>query len=813
MEGMNWIRIGGIAALVLGSVYVLLPTFLGDTAAEIASKASSVQTTASAPAVDLDFEVDVTDGDAAAVGEALKARLEQASIAVSRVTPDGARIEVALQAGGNTDVARKLAAIQGERAVYAPDQVTTLPPPGQAPPGAASQGVLDALTTLPKLDTTYWSGVLATLADTPVPEGAAAGWEITGVERTDQGTVVTTTGSAPDGLRILALDGASQAIVLPTGKVVPLAEGTAGAVVLGALQAGPLPGSVTVVPEEAPTIAADDTPAGEAEEVPSNVPPWLAGILPDTRIPLGLDLQGGIDLTLQVELDEAILGQSSRDITYLKDAAAKEGLIVESVRRAPDAPVIEITTDAELSDVRTFVAGRLQDYTYYETDGRTHRFEMTDLRQEEVRTQAVEQVLETLRKRVDATGVKEPAIVKKGGGRINVQLPGMVDVEAASKAIGTTAVLEFRMVNHEFDDALLEQILDAAQEQMPEDQFFDDDLLNRWLWDTKRLDPDSIILWSEPGNEKQLLYASNSWPRKRTDEGVPLEAAPNVLHIDVPLTGNDVNDAGVSFDPQTNVAGVSLEFKPRGGQIFCDLTAEAVGKNFAIILDNIVRSAPRINERICGGAARISMDSATDPMAESQNLSLVLRTGALDAPVVIASVRQVGASLGADSIRQGTTGAAVGGIIVLVFMALWYRMAGVIADFALVVNVMLILAALAALGATLTLPGIAGIALTMGMAVDANIIIYERIREELRLGVQPRKAVDVGFEKAVVAVLDANITTAIAGIVLFSYGTGPIKGFAVTLLFGIVTTLVSALFVTRTVMELVTRSSSARLRI
>ena len=222
---------------------------------------------------------------------------------------------------------------------------------------------------------------------------------------------------------------------------------------------------------------------------------------------------------------------------------------------------------------------------------------------------------------------------------------------------------------------------------------------------------------------------------------------------------------------------------------------------------------PRINERICGGAASIEMGSALDPLKESQQLATVLRTGALDASVVVASVRQVGASLGADSIRQGSLGAIVGCAIVLVFMALWYRTAGLIANIALVANVLMVLAALAATGATLTLPGIAGIALTVGMSVDANIIIYERIREELKLGVQPRKAVDTGFEKAVVAVLDANITTAIAGIVLFSYGTGPIKGFAVTLLIGIVTTLVSALFITRTVMDVVTRNSSARLRI
>ena len=278
------------------------------------------------------------------------------------------------------------------------------------------------------------------------------------------------------------------------------------------------------------------------------------------------------------------------------------------------------------------------------------------------------------------------------------------------------------------------------------------------------------------------------------------------------LTGNDVNNARVGWD-QNNQPYVSMEFKPRGSQTFCEVTTANVQKQFAIILDDTIRSIPQIREPICGGAASIEMGASVNPLKEAQTLALVLRTVALGAPVVLAQVRQVGASLGQESIQKGSIATVVGGIIVLLFMIGWYRSAGMIANIALIVNVLLVLSCLALFGATLTLPGIAGIALTIGMAVDANIIIYERIREELRLGVHPRKAVDVGFDKAVVAVLDANITTAIAGVVLFSYGTGPIKGFAVTLLIGIVTTLVTALFVTRTLLELITRSSAARLRI
>ena len=517
-------------------------------------------------------------------------------------------------------------------------------------------------------------------------------------------------------------------------------------------------------------------------------------------------------MTLQVELDQAVMGQVSRDSLYLKDAAAKEGIVLESVRRAPSEPILELTTDSDLSGVTNFMA---DGWAITSTSRRMAGPTASRCGTSGNSRSRLRRWTRSWRRFASAwtrPGTKEPSIVKKGGGRINVQLPGATDVQSAVDLFVRTAVLEFRMVDHEFDPAYLEQILTSAQAQMDPEKFLDDLQLNDWLWKEKLLDPDTIILFSEPGNELQW-ESSKLWLRAIGLDGAELEASPYALRNAVPLTGNDVNDAQVSFDQQTGAARVILEFKPRGGNVFCDLTGEAVGKRFAIILDNVVHSAPNIRERICGGSASIEMGSATDPMAESQQLATVLRTGALDASVVVASVRLVGASLGADSIRRGTQGAIVGALIVLLFMAAWYRSSGLIADFALVVNVMMMLAALAATGATLTLPGIAGIALTVGMAVDANIIVYERIREELRLGVPPRKAVDVGFDKALVAVLDANITTAIAGIVLFSYGTGPIKGFAVTLLIGIATTLVSALFITRTVMELVTRSSAARLRI
>ncbi len=807
MESMNWLRLGAIAALVLGSIYVLLPTALQDEASQIAAFEEHAGLQEDAGRVPLT----VARGDRDAVLDALVERLSVAGVTVDGIEAEGEADIVVRPGETATDAITSLIGPRSQAVLVdlgafeveavdgdaLPENVATVLTEAKVSPDAQTE--LAAVRRAVSLD----DAGLAALPTRPV-----TGLE---VETTEEGTTLTAvlglTDEASTALvRVLLVEGVPVAAVLKDDVTIALDEEARPA--LAKLVS--LEGVVETKRGRASDSEGDELVAAPAE---SNVPAWLLNILPDTKLNLGLDLQGGIDLTLQVELDTAILNQAKRDTQGLVDRAREDDLTIASVTRQFSEPVLEFVTDEPLGDLTAFVRKQLGiDYQYIESDGNTHRFEMTDERRAEVADQSMSQVLETLRKRIDATGVKEPSIVQKGSGRINVQLPGLEDPRVAIDVIQQAAVLEFHMVDMEFDDSVLEEMVDAAQDELPESQFFDDELLNRWLHDTGRLDPELIVLWSEPGNEEQWSGAVDIWPRKRTTEGTVLEAAPMVLFDRVDLTGNDINNAAVGFD-QNNQAGVSIDFKPRGGQVFCDLTKEAVGKRFAIVLDDIIMSAPSIRERICGGSARIDMNASIDPLAESKALALVLRTGALDAPVVVASVNKVGSSLGADAIAQGTEGAVVGALIVLVLMALWYRTSGLIADFALAVNILMVLAGLASFGATLTLPGIAGIALTVGMAVDANIIIYERIREELRLGVQPRKAVDVGFEKAVVAVLDANITTAIAGVVLYSYGTGPIKGFAVTLLIGIGTTLVSALFVTRTIMELVTRSSSARLRI
>jgi len=809
VESMNWFRLGAIAALVLGSIYVLLPSVLGDDSnADIDLVSREVGLQEESGSVSLT----VVQGDRDEVVAAFEQRLEVAGVPFESVQADADDHLVVQLGEASTDQVTGLVGTPREAAVVdlgalevavndddtVSDEVRTALETAGVDVDATARQIGAVARRLVLDDAAFFA-----LKARPVL-GVSVGEPEEGAPSVLTAVLAPAEEAAPPEVRVLLIQREAVAVVLDDDRVVPLDD--AARFEIARLVS--LPGEL-----RSKRGSIDEPEEEGVASTNEGVPAWLAAILPDTKLILGLDLQGGIDLTLQVELDAAILNQAKRDTQGLVDEAAEEDLEIESVQRMFSEPVLEVTSDEELGKLTTFMREQLGlDYQYVESEGRVHRYEMTDERRAEVADQSMAQVLETLRKRIDATGVKEPAIVRKGSGRINVQLPGLEDPSVAIDVIQQAAVLEFHMVDMEFDEALLEEIIDAAQDAMPESEFFDDALLNKWLHDNGRLDPELIVLWTDPGNEEQWGNGPDIWPRKRKPDGTVLEAAPMVLFDEIPLTGNDINNASVGFD-QNNQAGVSIDFKPRGGQVFCDLTKDAVGKRFAIVLDKAIMSAPSIRERICGGSARIDMNASIDPLSESKALALVLRTGALDAPVVVASVNKVGSSLGADAIRDGTEGAVVGALLVLVLMGVWYRSSGLIADFALVVNVMLVLAGLASFGATLTLPGIAGIALTVGMAVDANIIIYERIREELRLGVQPRKAVDVGFEKAVVAVLDANITTAIAGIVLYSYGTGPIKGFAVTLLIGIGTTLVTALFVTRTILELVTRSSSARLRI
>ena len=545
-----------------------------------------------------------------------------------------------------------------------------------------------------------------------------------------------------------------------------------------------------------------DSVHGPAQDDSEQDVSWLRGLLPDTEFALGIDLAGGIDLTLVVEVDEAVLSSVQRDARPLRDSLQREGISVDEVRRMRGQPalLVKLTEGESLADLRFFMQQRYNGYSYEGTqlkDGLDyHVFLLSEDSADYIRKRAVEQALEALRDRINETGVKEPTIMQKGGYSITVQLPGMDDMQEAIKIIGTTAVLEFMMVDEDIRPELIEKVLLEAEKQLDTANYEDDRALSDWLVRTGRI----------PDGDRLL------WKYERDINGKEMRINALVVKEDVVLTGDDIKDAHVSMN-QYNEPYVSMAFKPRGARIFSEVTGQNVGKRFAIVLDAKMRSAPVIREKIAGGMASIEMGGGgyQEQLSDASVLSLVLRTGALPAPVTIAEVRVVGATLGQDAITSGIEATLLGGLLVLLFMVIYYKSIGFVADLALLLNVVFIMALLAAFGATLTLPGIAGIALTIGMAVDANIIIFERIREELRLGKTARAAVDAGFDKAVSAVLDANITTFIAGVVLFSYGSGPIKGFAVTLMIGIATTLFSAIFVSRTMLDLLTRKAATRL--
>ncbi len=531
--------------------------------------------------------------------------------------------------------------------------------------------------------------------------------------------------------------------------------------------------------------------------------PWFVNWLPNAVVNLGLDLQGGLDLTLEVEVEEAVHSSVQRDIPALRTQAGRMDVKLLDVRREKhqSALLIETGDGVSLETVSPVMTKAFGTYTYTRTitqDGKDYlRYELQSAEAAAIAKRAVEQALETIRNRVDETGVKEPAITLKGDTAIDIQLPGETDIEAAIRTIGTTAQLAFILVDEERMGSAVRSNLkpgiDAAKLALSADDYADDRELSQWLVDNGHLPAGTRLMWEyakATGGVEDRIYTA--------------EMSPYILRDEIMLSGEDVNDARTSVNGQTGEAYVQLEFKPRGQAIFADVTGANINKRFAIVLDEKVRSAPVIRSRIDGVASiEMGSDQNLDAQAtEASELALVLRSGALPAPVSVGEVRKVGASLGEQAIREGFIAAIIGASMVFLFAAIYYRLSGVIADITLVINALMVVALLAAVGATLTLPGICGIALTIGMAVDCNIIIYERIREELRAGKGPRAALEAGFDRAFVAVFDSNITTLLAGVVLFSYGTGPLKGFAVTLMIGIFTTLFTGVFVSRTLMQL-----------
>ncbi|MFP4036083.1 MAG: protein translocase subunit SecD [Desulfobacteraceae bacterium] len=491
-----------------------------------------------------------------------------------------------------------------------------------------------------------------------------------------------------------------------------------------------------------------------------DLPSWWSRFLPTEKINLGLDLQGGMHLVLEVEATRAVESNLERVVEEIKHDLRKERMRYHTLeRRGTEGIDILLMRAEDVEAFRDLAESNYQDFEVTASrqgeEGYPLRMALRPKAGDRIMDLATDQALQTIRNRIDEFGVSEPDIRPQEENRILIQLPGIKDPNRALDLIGRTALLEFKLVDEEHS------LEDALEGDVP------------------------------PGSE--ILYNTEDDPETGRRSKTPFLLKRRTL-----MTGEYVTDARVQIDSQYGEPYVSLTFDARGARLFERITEDHVGERLAIILDNNVYSAPVIQERISGGRAQIT---GRFTMEEAKDLAIVLRAGALPAPVRILEERTVGPSLGQDSINKGFKSMIIGGCVVLIFMVIYYGLSGVVANMALLLNVVFIMAGLAFFGATLTLPGIAGIILTIGMAVDANVLIFERIREELRLGKPPRASVEGGYSKAMVTILDANATTFIAALVLFQFGTGPVRGFAVTLSIGIVASFVTAVFMTKIVFD------------
>ena len=483
--------------------------------------------------------------------------------------------------------------------------------------------------------------------------------------------------------------------------------------------------------------------------IPQNELAHLPSFVPKKQIALGLDLRGGSYLLLQVDIAAAQRDRLNAVVDSVRNTLRDAHIGYTGLNVEGDAITFTIRDTDRIEEAKRLLAKADPDLVVEIAPDGAGTMKFSDVATETRRRQAVEQSIEIIRRRIDETGTKEPTIQREGQDRILVQLPGVDNPEHVKQLLGRTAKLTFQLVDQSVS------VEDARRGRLP------------------------------PGDE---ILPSVDEGRGRGSSG----AGSYVVRKRVMVGGDTLTDAQATF--QNNEPVVSFKFDSVGAKKFGDATRENVGKPFAIVLDNKVISAPVIREPILGGSGIISGSFTVQSVSD---LALLLRAGALPAPIQILEERTVGAELGADSIHAGTIASIVGVALVIVFMVLFYGLFGVFADIALLFNLCLMLGALSVLGATLTLPGIAGIALTMGMAVDANVLIYERIKEELRSGRTILSSLEAGFTRAFGTILDSHVTTLVAGILLYWLGSGPVKGFAVTLSIGVLTSLFSAILVTR----------------
>ncbi len=497
-----------------------------------------------------------------------------------------------------------------------------------------------------------------------------------------------------------------------------------------------------------------------SEETRANLPGWM----PSTPLTLGLDLQGGSYVLLEVDL----AGVSSDRLTAvegdvrLRLNSTEPRIFYGNLSTRNDSVTVTITDPARFADARTILTqiinpagvaggamlglGPATEYQLRDDGNGNFAIGFAPNFERQLANQIIAQSMEVVRRRIDELGTREPTIQQQGADRILVQVPGLEDTQELRAILQTTARMNFRLVDETGD-------VQAAVS-------------------TGRVPPGSELLYQE-------------------DFGQPI---PILIQRRVMVSGDRLTNATAGFDQQRAQTVVNFRFDGAGARQFGDVTRTNVGRRFAIVLDERVISAPVINEAILGGSGQISGNFTAD---SANQLAVLLRAGALPADLLIIEERSVGAELGADSVTAGTNSAMLGFGLVIVFILLSYGMFGGFASIGVAVNLVLLLGVMSALGATLTLPGIAGIVLTLGMSVDANVLIYERIREEMRQGKTAIAAIDSGFRRAMSAIIDSNLTTILAALILFQLGSGPVRGFAVTLGLGIILSFFSAVMVTR----------------
>ncbi len=476
----------------------------------------------------------------------------------------------------------------------------------------------------------------------------------------------------------------------------------------------------------------------------------LPGWVPNQQVNLGLDLQGGSYLLLEVDIDFVYREQLDDLVDGIRGELRRAGLGYTNLGVEGDTATFDLRDAGDavsLDRARQIVRDLAGDLLIEVSEAGRFQISFTPQARDERRRDVVGRSIEIVRRRIDETGTREPSIQRQGDQRIMVQLPGVDDPERIKDLLGKTAKMAFRFV-HETADPYIGRA-PAGTEILPSDE--------------------------------------------RDSEGSPRLY---VVHKRVMVSGENLTGAASTTDENGRPA-VSFTFDTIGAKRFGDATKANVGRLFAIVLDNQVISAPVIRSSILGGRGQIT---GSFTFQETQDLALLMRAGALPAPLTILEERSVGPGLGADSIAAGKIASMLGLTLVIVFMAAVYGLFGLMANVALLANLVLILAALSGLQATLTLPGIAGIVLTIGMAVDANVLVFERIREETYNGRGPVTAIDTGYKRAITTIIDSNVTTLIAALLLLVFGTGPVRGFAVTLSLGIVTSMFTAIMLTRLLM-------------